>query len=106
MRLFGRTGFQQQYNANISGGSKDIKYNVSYAHNDENSIMRSSGYKKDNIGTKLNAKLNKWLSLDFNARLAYTKIDGLSGGAESNQSNAANSIVANSCSLPSCVSIV
>ena len=93
--LFGRTGFQQQYNANISGGSKDIKYNVSYAHNDENSIMRSSGYKKDNIGTKLNAKLNKWLSLDFNARLAYTKIDGLSGGAESNQSNAANSIVAN-----------
>lgn len=93
--LFGRTGFQQQYNTNISGGSKDVKYNISYAHNDENSIMRSSGYKKDNIGTKLNAKLNKWLSLDFNARLAYTKIDGLSGGAESNQSNAANSIVAN-----------
>lgn len=77
--LFGRTGFQQQYNTNISGGSKDVKYNISYAHNDENSIMRSSGYKKDNIGTKLNAKLNKWLSLDFNARLAYTKIDGLSG---------------------------
>lgn len=93
--LFGRTGFQQQYNANVSGGSKDIKYNVSYARNQEKSIMQGSGYAKNNIGAKINATINKWLSLDFNARLAYSTIDGLSGGAEQNQSNAANSIVAN-----------
>lgn len=93
--LFGRTGFQQQYNANVSGGTKDVKYNVSYARNQEKSIMQGSGYAKNNIGAKINANLNKWLSLDFNARLAYSTIDGLSGGAEQNQSNAANSIVAN-----------
>ncbi len=92
--IFGNTGLQKQVNASVSGGSKDLKYSVSYAHNDEESIMEGSGYNKNNISAKLNANINKWLSLDFNARLSYTKIEGLSGGAETNQSNAANSIVA------------
>ena len=94
--IFGRTGTQSQYNMNVSGGSKDIKYNVGYAHNEEKSIMIGSGFKKDNINAKINTTLNQWLSLDFNARLSYTTIDGLSGGADTNESNAANSIVANS----------
>lgn len=93
--VFGRTGVQRQYNANVSGGSKDFKFNIGYAHNGEKSIMLGSGYAKDNINAKINATLNKWLTLDFNGRLAFTKIDGISGGAENNQSNAANSIVAN-----------
>jgi len=93
--VFGRTGVQKQYNVNVSGGSKDIKYNVSFAHNDEKSIMIGSGYAKNNVNAKINANLNKWLSLDFNGRMAYTKLDGLNGGADTNESNAANSIVAN-----------
>ena len=56
--------------------------------------MEKSGYNKDNIGAKLQAKLNKWLTFDFNARMAYQKIKGLSGGADTNDSNAANSTVA------------
>lgn len=94
--IFGRTGNQTQYNVNVSGGSKDLKYNVSYAHNDEKSIMLGSGFNKDNINAKINADLSQWLTLDFNARMSYTTVDGLSGGADTNESNAANSIVANS----------
>ncbi len=94
--IFGRTGHQTQYNVNVSGGSKDIKFNVSYAHNDEKSIMLGSGYNKDNINAKINANLSQWLTLDFNARMSYATVDGLSGGADTNESNAANSIVANS----------
>ena len=94
--VFGRTGNQKQYNVNVSGGTKDIKYNVGFNHNDEKSIMKGSGYAKNNINAKINANLNKWLSLDFNGRLAFTKLDGLNGGADTNESNAANSIVANS----------
>ena len=89
--IFGRTGLQKQYNASVNGGSKDIKFNIGFSHTDEESIMLGSGYAKNNI----NAKLNKWLSFDFNARLGFTKLDGLSGGADTNESNAANSIVAN-----------
>ena len=92
--VFGRTGTQAIYNANVSGGSKDFKYNISYSHNQENSVMQKSGYNKDNIGAKLQAKLNKWLTFDFNGRMAYQKVKGLSGGADTNESNAANSIVA------------
>lgn len=93
--VFGRTGTQRQYNANVSGGSKEMKFNISYGHNDENSIMEKSGYQKDNVNAKLNAKLNQWLTFDFNARMSYQQIDGLNGGADTNESNAANSIVYN-----------
>lgn len=82
------------YNVNVSGGAKDLKYNIGYSHTDEESIMVGSGYSKNNVNAKLNAKLNKWLTIDFTGRLAYTKLDGLSGGADTNESNAANSIVA------------
>lgn len=95
-RVFGRTGVQKQYNTNISGGTKDLKFNIGFAHNDEESIMLGSGYSKNNINAKINADLNKWLSLDFNARMAFTEINGLSGGADTNESNASNSIVAQS----------
>jgi TonB-linked SusC/RagA family outer membrane protein len=94
--IFGRTGNQVQYNLNVSGGTKDVKYNVSYAHNEEESIMLGSGFNKDNVNAKLKANLSKWLTLDFNARMSYSKVNGLSGGADTNESNAANSIVANS----------
>ena len=94
-QIFGRTGVQRQYNANVSGGNKDLKFNVGYAHNEENSIMKGSGYSKDNINAKLNADLNKWLSFEFKANLAFTTINGLSGGADTNESNAANGLVAN-----------
>lgn len=93
--IFGRTGNQLQYNLNVSGGNKDLTYNVSYSHSDENSIMLASGYCKDNVNAKLKSELNKWLSLDFNARLSYSVLDGLSGGADTNESNAATSIVFN-----------
>lgn len=94
-QVFGRTGHQTQYNVNVSGGTKELKFNVGLNHNDEESIMKGSGYSKNNVSAKLNSQLNKWLTLDFNARLAFTKLDGLSGGADTNESNAANSIVAN-----------
>lgn len=93
---FGRTGTQRQYNASVSGGTKEFKYNISYARNEENSIMEKSGYKKDNLNAKLNAKLSKWLTFDFQARLSNQRIDGLNGGTDTNESNASNSIVYNS----------
>ena len=93
--VFGRTGNQKQYNVNVSGGTKDIKYNIGFSHNDEKSIMQGSGYAKNNVNAKINANLNKWLSLDFNGRMAFTKLDGLNGGADTNESSAANSVVAN-----------
>lgn len=94
--LFGRIGNTQQYNVNVSGGSKAVTYNVSYAHNEEESIMLGSGYSKNNINAKIKSDITKWLTLDFNARLSHSVVDGLGSGADTNESNAANSSVANS----------
>ena len=37
--IFGRTGFQQMYNVNVAGGTKQLQYNVTYAHDDQDAIM-------------------------------------------------------------------
>ncbi len=92
-KLFGRTGLQQIYNLSVSGGSKDTKFNISYSRTGDKSIMMGSNYTKDNINAKLNSNLNKWLSLDFNARLAYSVVDGLNSGGDTNDSSASNSII-------------
>ena len=92
-KLFGRTGLQQMYNLSVNGGSKELKYNVSYSRTDDKSIMLGSDFTKDNINAKLNMTLNKWLSLDFNARLSYTKVNGLNSGSDTNDASASNSII-------------
>ena len=91
--LFGRTGLQQIYNISVSGGSKETKFNVSYSRTDDKSIMMGSDFTKDNINAKLNTKLNKWLTLDFNARLAYSVVNGLNSGGDTNDASASNSII-------------
>ena len=93
--IFGRTGFQQQYNANISGGDKTLSYNISYAHNNEKAIMKESGNTTNNISGKLKWKVNKFVTLDFNIRASFQRIKGLGSGADTNDNNASNSIVAN-----------
>ena len=94
--IFGRTGFQQMYNVNIAGGNKKIQYNVTYAHDDQDAIMLESGSSKNNISGKLKYKLNKQWTFDASVRLSYQKVKGLGSSADTNESNAASSIVANS----------
>ncbi|NPE25192.1 TonB-dependent receptor [Prevotella sp. PCHR] len=92
-KLFGRTGIQQIYNLSVSGGTKETKFNVSYSRTDDKSIMLASDFTKDNINAKLNTQINKWLSLDFNARMSYQVVNGLSSGADITDNNVSNSLV-------------
>ena len=94
--LFGRTGNTSQVSANVSGGTKDTKYSVSYSRSDEKAIMIGSGFSRDNFNVKLNTKLNKWLTLDVNDRFSYTKIKGIKGGADTQESSKAYGVAARS----------
>jgi len=89
--LFGRTGTQKTYDISVNGGTKKLKYNVSYAHVGKDAIMLNSGLKRDNVMAKLNYKFNKWLSADFKFSLSNQKVEGLSSGEDTNESNATNS---------------
>ena len=74
--LFGNTGIKQNYNLNISGGSKDLIYSLSYTHDDESYIMSVSNFKRDNLNLKLTKKFGDKLRLDFNAKMTNRVVDG------------------------------
>ena len=75
--IFGNTGIKQNYNLNISGGSDDLIYSISYTHDDEDYIMETSKYKRDNLNMKLTKKLfNNKLRFDLNAKMTHRTIDG------------------------------
>lgn len=75
-KLFDRTGLKQSYNMNITGGSEDLVYSLSYTHDDETYIMQTSQYNRDNLNVKISKKFNKKLKLDFNAKMANQVING------------------------------
>lgn len=75
-KLFDRTGFKQSYNVNVNGGGKDLVYSLSYTHDDETYIMRSSDYRRDNLNVKISKKFLKNLRLDFNSKMTYRVVNG------------------------------
>ena len=89
--IFGRTGSQRNYDVSVNGGTKKFGFNVSFAHTDQDAIMIGSGFSRNNVTAKLKAKFNKYLSADFKFALSKQKVDGLSSGTDSNESNATNS---------------
>ena len=75
-KLFDRTGCKQSYNVNVNGGSNDLVYSLSYTHDDETYIMKSSDYKRDNLNVKLSKKFRPNLRLDFNSKMTYRVVNG------------------------------
>lgn len=58
-----RTGKGQQYNVNVSGGSKHARYYVSADYTRNQGVMRGDDYEKYNILAKLDLTINSWLSM-------------------------------------------
>ncbi len=85
-QMFGRTAFTQSYNLGVTGGNATTKYSLSLSRIDEEGVMINSGYDRSNLNFRMNTKLNKRMSIDFNTRLAYTNVDG-SGLASAGQSS-------------------
>jgi len=73
---FGRTGYTQNHNLSLSGGSKMITFNVNFSHIDDKAIMIMSDYRRDNISAKVNINPLKWLKIDLSARYAGTTVNG------------------------------
>lgn len=74
--IFGRTGTSRYNNLSVTGGSKDIKYNISLTRNDEEEIMLGSGYDRTNFTAKTTYKVNKWLGFDLNMRFSNYNLKG------------------------------
>jgi len=77
-KLFSRTGVKQSYNLGLSGGTKDMRYSISYTHDDESYIMKTSNFKRDNVNLKLSKDIRPNLTFDLNVKMTNTVINGAS----------------------------
>jgi len=75
-KLFDKTGVKQSYNLSISGGNKELVYSLSYTHDDEAYVLKTSNFRRDNLNVKISKELAKGLKLEFNPKMTYTVIDG------------------------------
>ena len=81
--ILGNTGTSMYHNLAFAGGSASSKYSFSITRNDEKEVMMGSGYDRTNFMTKTMHKVNKWLTLDFNARLSNYNLEGAGTSSDS-----------------------
>ena len=87
---FGRTGSTFNQNVSVNGGNEKTSFNASYSRIDDKAIMVGSGYTRDNLSFKLNARPMKGVKANFTARYSDTKVTG-SGANEQNEKSSADS---------------
>ncbi|WP_163711667.1 SusC/RagA family TonB-linked outer membrane protein [Mangrovibacterium lignilyticum] len=84
--VFGRTATQQYYNLGVSGGTKKTTFNLSLTRSDEDAIMITSGFERNNLNFKLKTEITDNLTLDFNTRMSHGITNG--AGTSSDKSGA------------------
>ncbi len=80
-QVFGGTGFTQNNNLSISGGSEKTQVLLSYNYNNQEGIIANHNDLRHSLRTKINSELYKGIRLDFNSMFTNTSTDG--GGAYS-----------------------
>ncbi len=90
-QVYGRTGTVFSQDLSVRGGTKKVKYALSYAGYDEKAIMIGSSFNRDNLSLKLNANPNDKIDLSFSARYSTTNISGGGANENSESSNSADS---------------
>jgi TonB-linked SusC/RagA family outer membrane protein len=68
-----RNALLQQHNIGISGGTENIKYNISAGFLDQDGALRWHGYKRYNGLANVSATVNKYLTVGTNISYNYSK---------------------------------
>ncbi|MCD7937458.1 MAG: SusC/RagA family TonB-linked outer membrane protein [Tannerellaceae bacterium] len=61
-----RTGFNQDYNASLSGASEKVNYYVSLGYLKNQGVQRNDDYEAFRANMKVEAKVNNWLDIGVN----------------------------------------
>ena len=77
-----RTAPTQTHNITFSGGNDKTTYNINFGYVDENGIMRGFDYKKYNVRTNLQSKVNDHITFGTNILLKSGITDATSNGSE------------------------
>lgn len=68
-----KTGFRQEYEVNLSGGTDKSDYYISAGYLDEDGIIDNSSYKRFSARMKANYDLTKWLHVGVNVGYVNSK---------------------------------
>jgi TonB-linked SusC/RagA family outer membrane protein len=69
--------FRQKHNFNVTGGSEKVNYFFAAGYYDEKGLMRygNESYQRFNLDGKMEAKVNKWLKINFIVKYVESKQD-------------------------------
>ena len=60
---------------NLSGGNEKTTFFTSVGFNDQQGIIRTSGFQQTNLRAKFTHQLNKWFKLNLNLTGSYSRFD-------------------------------
>ena len=75
--VLGRTTTSQNYRVNISGGGRDLNYNLNYAYYKELGAMMYSGTDRHNISLSFSQRGDKRLSVNGRVTFSQTDVSGV-----------------------------
>lgn len=72
-----KTGFTQEHNVNVSGGTEKLTYFMSGAFMDQGGNMRygDDSFKRMNASAKINSQVNDWLKVGLSTRFIREELD-------------------------------
>ena len=78
-----RTGFRQEHQMNVNGGTEKTKYMISLGYLNEDGILKTTGFERYNGRANVNTQVNDWFQANLNIGLSqsrqnYSDYDGSS----------------------------
>jgi TonB-dependent starch-binding outer membrane protein SusC len=73
--IFGEQGFIRLTNFSMSGGDIKTKYYAGVSHNNEEGIVRNTGYEKTSLRLNLDHKAKDWLKFNLSSNYIYSSSD-------------------------------
>lgn len=70
-----RTGWQQEYNASVSGGSDQGWYAISGSYAKQNGIIRNTGYERYGLSVNLSRHITRWLEIGTSGHFTNSTTD-------------------------------
>lgn len=83
----GRTTLTHNYRVNVSGGTKDLKYGLSYAYFNSEGAMVYSGSEKHTVSFNVSHNSGKRFSVNARVNYSYNKVTGVGTSEESTRFN-------------------
>lgn len=79
-KLVDRDAFSQNHSLSVRGGTDNVKYFANFGMLDQDGVVENTGFKRYNVRTNLDAKLNDVFSvaLDLSVRQENTRTPGIS----------------------------